>query len=150
MEASISWTVFLPVFGLLLLRMGNAQSTTEILVCLLLERITTSIFDYDRSRAAIDMGVQYVNDNILPSGFSLKTRYTDIGRTCSGKTHVVAYAMQLIKSGVNCSVYVGPGCGSAAEVLYDLADYYNTPMIGLPAAAAGLSAPFAEYKNMVR
>ncbi|GAV08191.1 hypothetical protein RvY_17921 [Ramazzottius varieornatus] len=138
-------SAFVYIFGTV-----RSQPVTEIAVCLLLERNTSTIFDYDRSRAAIEMGVQYVNDNVLPSSHVLTTHYVDIGTSCSAKQHIIGYAMQLRESAVDCNVYVGPGCGAAAEILYDVADFYDTPMIGLPAAAAGISAPFSEYENMVR
>lgn len=42
------------------------------------------------------------------------------------------------------------GCGAAAERVYDLANVWNIPIIGVPAATVGLQADPSEYNHLTR
>ncbi|OQV16420.1 Atrial natriuretic peptide receptor 1 [Hypsibius exemplaris] len=124
-----------------------SRSARTLTVCLLVERGTNTLFyNFDRSAAAVDLALQYANDVILSDyNITLHSYYSDIGSTCSLRNHIMTYAMDLMSVGVKCDVYIGPGCGSAAESLYDFTSAYRTLVIGCPAAGMGTSAPIGEY-----
>ncbi|GAU91895.1 hypothetical protein RvY_04064 [Ramazzottius varieornatus] len=118
-------------------------------MCYRLERNGVGmIYDYNEAAATMDMALDYANHNILPSHLRLASVYRDIGNTCSAKTHIVEHALGLKDKGVFCTVYIGPGtiqkffgdkttnlssgylgCGSAAEVLNNLAEAWDIPII---------------------
>ncbi|XP_055344054.1 atrial natriuretic peptide receptor 1-like [Paramacrobiotus metropolitanus] len=119
--------------------------------CILMERGNTyDLHDYDKSAAAIELAVEWVNQNVFPANLTMQTIYVDIGSRCSGKPMVLSYAMDLWQRNITCNAYFGPGCGTAAEVLNDFAEYLGTPIFGMPAASVGIKAPFANYKLMIR
>ncbi|GAV02533.1 hypothetical protein RvY_13082-2 [Ramazzottius varieornatus] len=126
--------------------------TANLNACLLVERGTQNLFySFERSAAAVELAVQYANDVILYRvGISLNTTYTDIGSTCEARNHLVAHAMGLRDRGTICDVYIGPGCGSAAESLYDYTRSIGAFIIGSPAAGVGISAPREKYNYMGR
>ena len=105
--------------------------------CLLVERGTKSLFySFERSAAAVDLAVQYANDVILYGlKITLNTTYTDIGSTCDARNHLVSYAIGLRDTGVVCDVYIGPGCGAAAESLNDYTSSVGAFVIGCPGNA---------------
>jgi hypothetical protein len=140
----------------------------NILICLLIERShgdRSVFYDYDRVASAIDIALDYVNNNFLKNGFKFSTFYKDIGRTCSKKNDVVKYALQVLTSGVNCNAYLGPGaphflkaprsvclsvcfslgCGYSVDSLYNLVEYMQTPMMACPGAGFGTAASREAY-----
>ncbi|OWA50761.1 Atrial natriuretic peptide receptor 1 [Hypsibius exemplaris] len=130
---------------------GTKPSPTVLTMCYFIERKTTGvIYDYDKAAAAMDLALTYTNDFILPPDIQIRSVYTDIGRGCSTRTHVVGQAMKQRADGINCSVYIGPGCGLAAAIFSDLISVWDIPIIGCPASDIGLSAPASDYTIISR
>jgi hypothetical protein len=92
-------------------RSGGPAEFQSLTICLLVERGTNNLFyNFDRSAAAVDLALQYANDELLYSNnITLNSVYTDIGSTCSSRNHIVSYAMDLMSRGIKCDVYIGPG-----------------------------------------
>jgi hypothetical protein len=132
---SMIWITFLILIVAENLAFGADTEVTNVTACLLIERGNPRLlYDYDKAAAAIDLAVSYVNDNIFPPDLHLNTVYSDIGNSCGGQNKILSVAMNLWQGGVECAVYIGPGCGKTAENLYDFADFFQTPIIGCPAA----------------
>ncbi|OWA52552.1 Atrial natriuretic peptide receptor 2 [Hypsibius exemplaris] len=127
----------------------SASTKVVLNACLLTER--TSWYNYDRSAAAVDMALEFSNEQILaPVGMHLVLTYSDIGTSCAAKNSAVAFAMDLIYRGIHCDAFIGAGCAYDFQTLYDVADFLAIPFIGIPAAGVGADADFTLYKNMVR
>jgi hypothetical protein len=89
---------------------SSINSPTVLTMCYLIERnMPGSIYDYNKAAASLDLAMEYANNYVLPPEIKLTNVYRNIGRTCTGRSSVVAYAMKLQEDGVNCSVYIGPG-----------------------------------------
>ncbi|OWA50764.1 hypothetical protein BV898_15270 [Hypsibius exemplaris] len=124
---------------------------TVLTMCYFIERNTSGLtYDYDKAQAALDLATTHVNDFILPPEIQIRSVYSDIGRDCTAKTHVVGMALKQREQGINCSVYIGPGCGLAAEIFSDLISVWDKPIIGCPASDVGLSAPASDYTVISR
>ncbi|OWA52553.1 Atrial natriuretic peptide receptor 1 [Hypsibius exemplaris] len=136
---------------IMMTKSATQSPTTKVVLnaCLLTER--TSWYNYDRSAAAVDMALNYANDEILaPVGMHLVVSYSDIGTRCDAKNHAVTFAMDLIYRGIHCDAFIGAGCAYDFQSLYDVADFLAIPFIGLPAAGVGADADAALYNNMAR
>ncbi|GAU91889.1 hypothetical protein RvY_04062-2 [Ramazzottius varieornatus] len=129
----------------------STRPSRELTMCYMLERNGVgTIYDYNKAAAAMDMALDYATNNILPSHVRLAGRYRDIGNVCSARTHIVGHALDLKDEGVSCAVYIGPGCGLVAEVLNNIAEVWDIPIIGCPAAGVGLSASMQDYYGISR
>ncbi|XP_055351643.1 atrial natriuretic peptide receptor 1-like [Paramacrobiotus metropolitanus] len=126
-------------------------SMETLLACFMSEGGSDDLFyNYQRSAAAVELALEYTNQVLLPGNITIQRLHVDLGPTCPDKVHVVSYAMQLMESGIKCDVYVGPGCSAAAEALYDIATYYKTLIIGMPAGGVGTLAPKKDYSYLTR
>ncbi|XP_055352797.1 atrial natriuretic peptide receptor 1-like [Paramacrobiotus metropolitanus] len=140
----------------LLSTMRSVVSAIEVVqMCTLLERNTGGqlLYDYNRAEAAIIMAVDYVNEVILAPTHRINITYRNIGRTCpaeGGLTLATQQALALNDAGINCDAYLGPGCGAAADSLYDLAVAWETPVLGCPAASVGLLTSPDYYSRLTR
>lgn len=82
----------------------------QLRACVIIENGSdTSFFDYDESVAAIDLAVEFANENILPNYIQLTTSYVKMNSGCSERNHIVAEVMNLWAQGQWCDVYIGPG-----------------------------------------
>ncbi|XP_055351630.1 atrial natriuretic peptide receptor 1-like [Paramacrobiotus metropolitanus] len=147
----IGWRLIVLITAILMHGQA-ARAAYQFNVCLIVERGTNGklFYDFDRSRAAVDLAVAYANDVILPQNFSLQTIFKDIGSTCTPKNHAMTYVIQLRDAGIDCDVFIGPGCGSAAESIYDYVAYYKILMIGCPSAGVGIAASLDQYPYLAR
>ncbi|OQV12408.1 hypothetical protein BV898_13359 [Hypsibius exemplaris] len=124
----------------------QAMARTKMLTaCMLMEADTVGvIYDYNRARAGVAMAVEYVNDYVMIDGYYLRVLFRDIGPECSGKTHIVGHAMDLMQQSIRCDVYIGPGL-----ILNDYADFYDihhSAVLG----GLGYSAPASVYTVTAR
>jgi hypothetical protein len=89
---------------------SSINSPTVLTMCYLIERnMPGSIYDYNKAAASLDLAMEYANNYVLPPEIKLTNVYRNIGKTCTRRSTIVAYAMKLHEDGVNCSVYIGPG-----------------------------------------
>ncbi|XP_055350346.1 atrial natriuretic peptide receptor 1-like [Paramacrobiotus metropolitanus] len=123
----------------------------EVRLCIAMENNPALFYDYLRVAAAIDMGLEYANKNIMQDGFVIKKEVMDIGGKCLRKNEVVTHAaLKLFLKNVTCHAYLGPGCGYNADILYNFVEYTQTPIIALPAAGSALSAERNQYPLLIR
>ena len=85
--------------------------TRTVTMCVMAERGSDDLFhNYDRSAAAVEMAVQYANENILAEqSFNLTQLDINIGSTCPVRSKIGSYVMDLVMRGINCDVFIGPG-----------------------------------------
>ncbi|OQV16974.1 Atrial natriuretic peptide receptor 1 [Hypsibius exemplaris] len=133
-----NFRTLLTVTLLLCLSRGHKALTgnlTTLNVCSVIEKGQNAlVYNYLRAAAAIDMAVEYANDAILPDDVRLKFFYKDGGSVCSANNKAVESALDWTKEGVQCNVYIGPGCDRAVADLYQIAAYRQVPIIGCPSA----------------
>lgn len=99
---------------------------TELTACLFVERGSNGrlFYDFDRSRAAVDLAVAYVNEVILPTNISIRIVYKDAGPNCAARNHIVALALELMVMDQQvCSVFIGPG--KLAKISAKILRYYG-------------------------
>ncbi|OQV23376.1 putative Atrial natriuretic peptide receptor 2 [Hypsibius exemplaris] len=107
-------------------------------VCIVLEKDSFYVSSYSKVAAAVDLAVTNANRFILPRNTQLQTKYQSAGQSCTQITHdVVKNVLRLLRNGTTCDAFVGPGCATTAVGLYGIADKYNVPIFGCPAAGAG-------------
>ncbi|OQV12410.1 Atrial natriuretic peptide receptor 1 [Hypsibius exemplaris] len=121
-------------------------------MCVMMERnMKGAVYDYNKMGAAFDLALSYAKESVLPAWLNIRKVYRNIGNVCSYKTGIVAHAMYLWQEkGVNCDIYMGPGCGQSAETLNTVAEYLNIPIFGCPSAGLGQSAPSSDYVLFTR
>ncbi|XP_055342426.1 atrial natriuretic peptide receptor 1-like [Paramacrobiotus metropolitanus] len=110
----------------------------------------SSTFDFSKGGAAVDLALEYVRDNVLPDDVSLEMVIQDLGPQCGTDSHVTSYAMDYFYRGLNCNVYIGPGCRLDVETLYDVADYFRIPLIAITGAGVGAGTDLALYPSLAR
>ena len=95
----------------------NRSSPLNLTMCYMIERNTSGIiYDYNKAAAALDLAMDYANNYVLPSHLKLSSVYSDIGQTCSSRSHVIANALELRRAGIDCDVYIGPGATTNKNV----------------------------------
>ena len=130
-KTSMFWPpllLFLSVF-IIWVRCDNG---VELTACVLMERGTDDLFyNYDRHVAAMDLAVDYANDEILSSRqIKLTKYYVDIGPKCETKNHIVSFAIDLFEKGMDCSVFIGPGVPKLNLQLYkEIFDHMIKPVL---------------------
>ncbi|XP_055346208.1 atrial natriuretic peptide receptor 1-like [Paramacrobiotus metropolitanus] len=129
------------------------DQTINVTICVMYERNTVGLlYDFNRAQPALDMALTYVNEAVVAPDMYVNAIYRDIGPYCTdpGLTNAAQHALYLHDQGIHCDVYLGPGCGSAAEPLYDLAVTWDKPVIGLPSASVGLLITPYYYDHLTR
>ncbi|OWA53394.1 hypothetical protein BV898_17825 [Hypsibius exemplaris] len=123
-----------------------------LLVCLLIETNSegTLYYDYDKSAAAIDLALEYANNDILPTNMTMIKHHESMGSTCTPHNHAASRLMKLAEEHFQCSVIIGPGCGYSMESMYDVADFLRIPTIGCPAADVGSTTFIGDYTYLTR
>ncbi|XP_055353381.1 receptor-type guanylate cyclase gcy-28-like [Paramacrobiotus metropolitanus] len=136
---SLSVNVIYVCFLSLLLGRHFALDTnsniTTLTICVILERGSREILtNYDKVGAGIDMGLDYVHDDILPPEIRLRKVYRDAGDSCSVSQMQKAAleAMSLMREGIQCDLYLGPGCVEAVIDICNIAAFTGTPVISFP------------------
>ena len=87
-----------------------AAARTQVMVCLMMESGPKLWYDYDKSSAALDLALSFVNQNILADiGLHFDTTFQNTAHSCAYKNHAVTYALELIDKGIHCDVYIGGG-----------------------------------------
>ena len=92
----------------------SSPFNTTLTICSVIETAqnsenTTLVYNYLRAASAIDMAIEYSNDAILPPDVQLKFYYKNGGKICAANNEAIRSALDWIKEGVSCDVYIGPG-----------------------------------------
>ncbi|OQV13910.1 Atrial natriuretic peptide receptor 1 [Hypsibius exemplaris] len=92
------------------------------------------VYNYRRAAAAIDMALEFAHEMLLPPGINIAFHYKDGGDTCGADNRAVGSAIDWMREGVQCHIYLGPGCDRSVADLYRFAAHQEVPIIGCPAA----------------
>ncbi|OQV16973.1 Atrial natriuretic peptide receptor 1 [Hypsibius exemplaris] len=95
---------------------------------------TALVYDYHRAAPAMDLALEYARDSILPADIELAFYYKDGGNVCSANNEAIHSALDWVAEGINCDIYIGPGCDRSVADLYRIAEYRQAPIIGCPSA----------------
>ncbi|OQV23264.1 Atrial natriuretic peptide receptor 1 [Hypsibius exemplaris] len=113
------------------------ESSTILNICVLLEEDSFYVGSFSKVAAAVDLAVSNANTFTLPNNIQLRTVYQSAGQSCSQIQHsVVKNVLDLLQNGTTCDAYVGPGCATTAVGMYGIAEQYNVPIFGCPAAGS--------------
>lgn len=80
-------------------------------VCMFVNRGTHGrlIHDFDKAAGAVQLGLDYVRNNLLPDEVALRMYYVELGPECMVKSTAVGSVLKLTDEGVRCRVFLGPG-----------------------------------------
>ncbi|XP_055352763.1 atrial natriuretic peptide receptor 1-like isoform X2 [Paramacrobiotus metropolitanus] len=143
--ATMFWTISAQI--------SQSDDRVNVTMCVMYERDTVGLlYDFNRAQPALDLALTYVNEAVVAPDMFIRAIYRNIGTSCTdpGLTYAAQHALYLHDQGINCDVYLGPGCGSAADALYDLALTWHKPVIGLPSASVGLLITPYYYDHLTR
>ncbi|OQV12270.1 Atrial natriuretic peptide receptor 1 [Hypsibius exemplaris] len=133
---------------------STAENVTFLNLCIIPEDDSFYVSTYDRVAAAVDLAIANANSFILPKAIRLRTVFQSTGSSCSQVQHtVVTNILGLLRSGVTCHAYVGIGCATSAVAMYGIAEQYNVPIFGCPAAGASslsLNATASRFPLLLR
>ncbi|OQV15543.1 Atrial natriuretic peptide receptor 2 [Hypsibius exemplaris] len=136
----------------LLRKLGASANSILIQPCLFYNRDGGDLitFDYSKGGAAFELAVEYAKDNIIPENVIIDIRYFNLGHSCEEKDTSVHQALRVWMADEQCDVYIGPGCTEAVEHLYDIADYFKTPLIAMTGAGVGAKGDLKAYPYLSR
>ncbi|GAU95881.1 hypothetical protein RvY_07417 [Ramazzottius varieornatus] len=98
--------------------LASRNEHINLTVCWILEG-DSYYSSYARTAAAVDLAITHSNRFILPENVQLQLVYQNAGPSCSDKQYsIISNVLQLMRSGVDCNVFLGVGCPSTAVALY--------------------------------
>ncbi|OQV13911.1 hypothetical protein BV898_11906 [Hypsibius exemplaris] len=113
----------------------KVNNNTTLNMCSVIERGNINlVYNYRRAAAAIDMALEFANEILLPPEIQIAFHYKDGGDICAADNKAIGSAIEWVKEGVNCNIYLGPGCDRSVADLYRFAAHQEVPIIGCPAA----------------
>ncbi|OWA51253.1 Atrial natriuretic peptide receptor 1 [Hypsibius exemplaris] len=110
-----------------------AQGTVDFVnICVLIGDVQGGEVAYRRFAAIIDLAIKHANDLLLPPNITLRKFYLPENPRRSGpciSSCGAARALDLLHTGANCHVFLGPDTPNSINNLYGVAYAYDIPIL---------------------